>query len=144
MTLLVVMSPCALALSIPSAILAAIAWSARHGILFRGGAAIEKLAEVDVVCMDKTGTLTEGELRVGAVESFPPGREIDILKIAVTLEAQSNHPIARAITAHGKNAGIEPAELKDFQSLTGAGLRGKVGGSVSYVGRRELMEQGEF
>src|SRR5262249_40270050 len=94
MTLLVVMSPCALALSIPSAILAAIAWSARHGILFRGGAAIEKLAEIDVVCMDKTGTLTEGELRVGAVESFPPGREIEVLKIAVTLEAHSNHPIA--------------------------------------------------
>ena len=144
MTLLVVMSPCALALSIPSAILAAIAWSARHGILFRGGAAIEKLAEVDVVCMDKTGTLTEGELRVGAVESFPPGREDEVLKIAVTLESHSNHPIARAITAHGKNLGIEPAELVEFQSLTGAGLRGKVGGNVSYVGRRELMEQGEF
>ena len=75
MTLLVVSSPCALVLSIPSAVLAAIAWGARHGILFRGGAAVEKLAEVNVVALDKTGTLTTGELRVEKVESFPPGRE---------------------------------------------------------------------
>ncbi|MEI6533817.1 MAG: HAD-IC family P-type ATPase, partial [Verrucomicrobiaceae bacterium] len=121
MTLLVVMSPCALALSIPSAILAAIAWGARHGILFRGGAAIEKLAEVDVVCMDKTGTLTEGEMRVKTIESFPPGRETDVTRIAITMEAQSNHPIARAIVAHGKSQDIAPGTLDGFQSLTGAG-----------------------
>ncbi|MFZ4767380.1 MAG: HAD-IC family P-type ATPase, partial [Roseimicrobium sp.] len=84
MTLLVVMSPCALALSIPSAILAGIAWGARHGILFRGGAAIEKLAEADIVCMDKTGTLTEGELRVTKVESFPEGREQEVAQLAVS------------------------------------------------------------
>ncbi len=75
MTLLVVASPCALVLSIPSAVLAAIAWGARHGILFRGGAAVEKLAGVNIVALDKTGTLTTGELRVETVESFPPGRE---------------------------------------------------------------------
>lgn len=144
MTLLVVMSPCALALSIPSAILAAIAWGARHGILFRGGAAIEKLAEVDVVCMDKTGTLTEGEMKVKAVESFPAAHEEDVLRVAITMEAHSNHPIARAIVAHGKASGHQPGVLTDFQSLTGAGLRGRVDGELTYVGRRELMEQGEF
>ena len=144
MTLLVVMSPCALALSIPSAILAAIAWGARHGILFRGGAAIEKLAEVDVICMDKTGTLTEGEMRVQAIESFPPGREVDVERIAATMEANSNHPIARAIVGHSKQKGVEAGNLTEFQSLTGAGLRGRVDGELSYVGRRELMEQGEF
>lgn len=144
MTLLVVMSPCALVLSVPSAILAAIAWGARHGILFRGGAAIEKLAEVDVVCMDKTGTLTEGEMRVQTIESFPPGRETDVTRIAITMEAQSNHPIARAIVAHGKTQDFARGVLDGFQSLTGAGLRGTVDGQVTYVGRRELMEQGEF
>ena len=144
MTLLVVMSPCALALSIPSAILAAIAWGARHGILFRGGAAIEKLAEVDVVCMDKTGTLTEGELRVTNVESFPPGRESEIARIAVSLDSQSNHPISRAITAYGKAHALEPHAVTDFQRITGAGLRGKVNGAVCYVGRRELMQQSGF
>jgi magnesium-transporting ATPase (P-type) len=75
MTLLVVASPCALVLSIPSAILAAIASGARQGVLFRGGAAVEQLAGIDIVAMDKTGTLTTGDLRVESVESFPPGRE---------------------------------------------------------------------
>ncbi|CAN5714384.1 heavy metal translocating P-type ATPase [soil metagenome] len=144
MTLLVVMSPCALALSIPSAILAAIAWGARHGILFRGGAAIEKLAEVDVVCMDKTGTLTEGELRVTKVESFPPGTETEVARIAFTLDGQSNHPISRAITAYGKAHKLEAHPVTEFQRITGAGLRGRVNGNVCYVGRRELMQEGGF
>lgn len=144
MTLLVVMSPCALVLSIPSAILAAIAWGARRGILFRGGAAIEKLGEVDAVAMDKTGTLTEGNLRVVGVESFPPGREDDVLRLAVTLDAHSNHPIARAITRHAKARGIEPGALSEYQSLPGLGLRGMTAEGVTYAGRRELMEQGDF
>jgi len=144
MTLLVVMSPCALVLSIPSAILAAIAWGARRGILFRGGAAIEKLAEVDTVAMDKTGTLTEGELKVSKVESFPPGREAEVLRIAVTLEANSNHPIARAITHYGKTHGISAEKLAEFQSITGQGLRGRTEDGISYVGRRELMKQSDL
>lgn len=144
MTLLVVMSPCALVLSIPSAILAAIAWGARRGILFRGGAAIEKLAEVDTIAMDKTGTLTEGDLRVAKVESFPPGREDQVLLLAATLDANSNHPIARAITRHAKERAIEPGELTEFQSIPGQGVRGRTAAGVTYVGRRELMGQGDF
>lgn len=140
MTLLVVMSPCALVLSIPSAILAAIAWGARRGVLFRGGAAIEKLAEVDVIAMDKTGTLTEGELKVTKIESFPAGRETDVLRIAVSLEANSNHPIARAITRHGQAQGIVAEKLAEFQSISGQGLRGRTDGGLSYVGRRELVK----
>jgi Cd2+/Zn2+-exporting ATPase len=144
MTLLVVMSPCALALSIPSAILAAIAWGARHGILFRGGAAIEKLAEVDVVCMDKTGTLTEGAMRVVKVESFPPGFEPEIALIAFSLDSQSNHPVSRAITSYGKAQSLEPYVVTRFERLTGAGLRGVVNGEACYIGRRELMQQEAF
>lgn len=144
MTLLVVMSPCALVLSIPSAILAAIAWGARRGILFRGGAAIEKLAEVDTIAMDKTGTLTEGQLKVSLIESFPPGNEDQVLRIAVTLEANSNHPIARAITQYGKAHGVTAEVLAEFQSITGQGLRGRTESGISYVGRRELMKQSEL
>ncbi len=144
MTLLVVMSPCALVLSIPSAILAAIAWGAKRGVLFRGGAAIEKLAEVDTIAMDKTGTLTEGVMQVARVESFPPGREQEALRIAVTLESNSNHPIARAITLYGKHHGIEANALQEFQSIAGQGLRGRTDSGVSYVGRRELMAQSEL
>src|SRR2546422_2859074 len=98
MTLLVVASPCALVLSIPSAVLAAIAWSARRGILFRGGAAVEKLAAVNTVALDKTGTLTTGELRVERVESIPPGNEAAGGQVAYSLERLSTHPLARAIT----------------------------------------------
>ena len=139
MTLLVVSSPCALVLSIPSAVLAAIAWGARHGILFRGGAAVEKLAEVNIVALDKTGTLTTGELRVETVESFPPGRETDVAQLAYSLERLSAHPLARAITRHGKQQQLEPLEFEKFESVTGQGLRAWRAGGVGRLGRREWL-----
>ncbi len=142
MTLMVVASPCALVLSIPSAILAAIAWGARHGVLFRGGAAIEKLAEVTVVALDKTGTLTTGELAVVGYESYPHGREREVLELAYALEAKSHHPIARAIVRHARAQGISELAVEDFQSLTGQGLRGKIDGATLLLGRRELLETG--
>ncbi len=142
MTLMVVASPCALVLSIPSAILAAIAWGARHGILFRGGAAIEKLADIAVVALDKTGTLTTGELVVQGCESFPEGREREVLELAYALEAKSKHPIARAIVRHARAEGVVELKVDDFQSLTGQGLRGKIDGATLLLGRRELLESG--
>lgn len=141
MTLLVVSSPCALVLSIPSAILAAIAWGARHGILLRGGAAVEKLAEVSVVALDKTGTLTTGELRIQQVESFPPGREHEVAQVAFSLEKLSNHPLARAITRHGKQLGLEPLPVARFESVTGLGLRGELKGVPCQLGRREWLAE---
>jgi len=140
MTLLVVSSPCALVLSIPSAVLAAIAWAARHGILFRGGAAVEKLAEVNVVALDKTGTLTTGELRVEQVESFPPGRENEIAQLAYSLEKLSTHPLARAITRHGKQQGLTTREFSHFESVTGQGLKAKRDGREIFLGKREWIE----
>lgn len=142
MTLMVVASPCALVLSIPSAILAAIAWGARHGVLFRGGAAIEKLADVTIIALDKTGTLTTGELAVVGSESYPPGREGEILELAYSLEAKSHHPIARAIVRHARASGVAELAVDDFQSLTGQGLRGKIDGATLLLGRRELLEAG--
>ena len=144
MTLLVVASPCALVLSIPSAILAAIAWGARHGMLFRGGAAIEKLAEVDLVALDKTGTLTTGELAVVGDESFPPGREAGgpgagrAPRDEVAAPDRPGHRPRRARAA--ACARRRPAS---FGSLTGQGVRGGVatrrccsaGGSCSRPGR---------
>ena len=139
MTLLVVASPCALVLSIPSAVLAAIAWGARHGVLIRGGAAVEKLAEVNVVALDKTGTLTTGELRVEKVESFPAGRENEIARLAYSLEKLSTHPLARAITRHGKQQNLTAIELEKFESVTGLGLKARHGGSEVILGRREWV-----
>lgn len=144
MTLLVVASPCALVLSIPSAILAAIAWGARHGILFRGGAAVEKLAAVTTVCLDKTGTLTTGDLQVTNVESYPPGRESEVAHLAVTLEKNSTHPIARAISAFGRKHGIEAAEVGHFENLTGRGLRAETSAGRVLLGKRDLLGEGEL
>jgi Cd2+/Zn2+-exporting ATPase len=142
LTLLVVASPCALVLSIPSAVLAAIAWGARHGILFRGGAAVEKLAEVNVVALDKTGTLTTGELRVERVESFPPGREHEIARLAYSLEKLSTHPLARAITRYGKQQQLAPVGFEHFESVTGEGLRARRNGRVCLLGGRDWIARG--
>lgn len=140
MTLLVVASPCALVLSIPSAVLAAIAWGARHGVLFRGGAAVEKLAEINLVALDKTGTLTTGELAVERIESFPPGKENTVAQLAYSLERLSNHPLARAITRHGKQQGLESVEFDQFESVTGQGLRARRGDAICFLGRREALK----
>jgi len=136
MTLLVVASPCALVLSIPSAVLAAIAWAARRGILFRGGAAVEKLADISIMAMDKTGTLTTGELKVEWVESFPPGREAEVARLAYSLEQRSHHPLARAVTRHGKQQELAPVDLKKFESVTGQGVQAQWEGRPVRLGRR--------
>ena len=143
MTLLVVASPCALVLSIPSAVLAAIAWGARHGILFRGGAAVEKLAGINIVALDKTGTLTTGELRVENVESFPPGHEAEVARLAYSMERLSTHPLARAITRYGKQRQLAPVEFAHFESMTGLGLEARRGEKTCRLGRREWLAQGQ-
>jgi Cd2+/Zn2+-exporting ATPase len=144
MTLLVVASPCALVLSIPSAVLAAIAWSASHGILFRGGAAVEKLAGITTVALDKTGTLTTGELAVEKIESFPPGREQEIAQLAFSMERLSTHPLARAITRYGKQQNLISLDLEGFESITGQGLVARHRGHECRVGRREWLARGDL
>ena len=113
-----------------------------HGVLFRGGAAIEKLADITAVALDKTGTLTTGELAVVGCESYPRGRDHEVLQLAFTLEAKSQHPIARAIVRHAKAEGVGELTVDDFQSITGQGVRGKIGGATLLLGRRELLESG--
>jgi Cd2+/Zn2+-exporting ATPase len=161
MTLLVVLCPCALVLSIPSAILSAIAWGARNGILFRGGSAIEKLAAVNVVAFDKTGTLTSGELAVDAVEtSAETTNAAEVLRLAAALESGSTHPIARALIAKAKATDTAAAEASSnsadapadaaalalaapvvgrFENLSGFGVKGVVDGIECVLGRRELF-----
>jgi Cd2+/Zn2+-exporting ATPase len=140
MTLLVVSSPCALVLSIPSAVLAAIAYGARRVILFRGGAAVEKLAGVNVVCLDKTGTLTTGELRVENIESFPPGWESEVARLAYSLEKLSTHPLACAIARHGKKSGVQPLQFQHFESVTGHGLKATLNGIEYRLGGRDWFD----
>ena len=107
---------------------------------FRGGAAVEKLAEVNVVCLDKTGTLTTGELRVETVESFPPGREAGVARLAYSLEKLSTHPLARAITRHGKQQGLAVQEFDHFESVTGQGLKATLQGVPCRLGGRDWFD----
>jgi len=142
MTLLVVASPCALVLSIPSAILAGIAAGARGGVLFRGGVAIEKLAEINRIAMDKTGTLTTGELEIIKVESFPPGNEDEILHAATALSHKSTHPLSRSILLHWRTLHPEETleEVGGFRSLSGMGITGTINNTFTKLGRRDLFE----
>lgn len=137
---LVVASPCALVLSIPSAILAGIAWGAKHGVLFRGGRAIEELAGIDTIALDKTGTLTAGNLRVLKVITYPPGKEDEMLEVALTVEEASNHPIARAITRHCRERGVSTRSMSHLHSLTGLGIKADLEDGTYLIGRSRLLE----
>ena len=140
MTLLVVASPCALVLSIPSAILAGIAAGARRGILFRGGSPIERLGGVTRVALDKTGTLTTGEMKVRAVEAVD-GPVDALLRGAAGLGVQSLHPVSVAIVREARRRGFQIPEVQDFSSATGGGLKGKTeSGEESRLGRRSFFD----
>jgi len=140
MTLLVVASPCALVLSIPSAILAGIAAGARRGILFRGGSPIESLGTVKRVALDKTGTLTTGEMHVRAVEPEPGCTEAELLEGAAGLAMQSLHPVSVAVVRETKRRGLVMREAEDFSSATGGGVSGRAaGGEIGRLGRRSFL-----
>ena len=138
MTLLVVASPCALVLSIPSAILSAIAHGARRGVLFRGGAALEALAGVKVVALDKTGTLTAGELSLVRVEAYR-GDEAALRQAAYDLARFSDHPLSRAIKRMGQDAKLPLREPENFVSVPGEGLRAEFGGQEYALGGRGFV-----
>jgi Cd2+/Zn2+-exporting ATPase len=140
MTLLVVCSPCALVISIPSAILAGIAAGARRGILFRGGVALENLATITRLAVDKTGTLTKGELELLASETSAAGREDELLGIAAALSANSTHPLSRAIVKEALRRKLAVSrEVSGFESIAGQGLAGKVDGIPARQGRRTMF-----
>ncbi len=138
MTLLVVASPCALVLSVPSAILSAIASGARRGILYRGGAAIETLADVGVVALDKTGTLTSGNLTLTATEILE-GDEERFRSVAHSLARLSEHPLSRAIRKSSLQWGSETSEVSSLETIAGKGVLGEIGGERYVMGSRKLV-----
>ena len=141
MTLLVVASPCALVLSVPSSILSAIACGARRGVLFRGGAAVETLAGVNVVALDKTGTLTTGELALESLDCLR-GEERRFKHIACSLARLSQHPLSRAIRKMSRQWGVDPADAAGFETLHGQGLRARIDGKEYLLGSRKLVGLG--
>ena len=141
MTLLVVASPCALVLSVPSSILSAIASGARRGILFRGGAAVETLAQVNVVALDKTGTLTTGELTLESLQCLR-GEEKRLKQITSTLARLSQHPLSRAIRKMAHQWDVETInEVTKFETIPGQGLRARIAGETYTLGSRHLLGQ---
>jgi Cd2+/Zn2+-exporting ATPase len=139
MTVLVVASPCALVLSIPSAILVAIAAGARRGILFRGGVAIENLAGATQFAFDKTGTLTKGSLIVARVDSFNSQTEDNVLQIAASVAQFSTHPLARAIMADAERRELPIIPARDFLNVPGLGMEASVDSNRIFIGSRRLM-----
>jgi len=141
-TLLVVASPCAIVISVPAAILSALAASARQGALFKGGAALELLGHVDIVAFDKTGTLTTGKMSVQKIVSVQ-GTEAELLALAAGLESHSEHPIAQSIVAHAAAVHVAASEIKDTKAIPGKGIVGMLGDVVVWAGNRSLLvEQG--
>ena len=144
MTLLVVASPCALVLSIPSAILVAIAAGARQGILFRGGVAVETLAGVNHFAFDKTGTLTTGELEVARIETVGLTAPDEALAIAAAVAQNSTHPLSRAVVAEAERRKLELAASEGVANIPGFGMEARVGPGLVVVGSRRLMEERGF
>jgi Cu+-exporting ATPase len=137
---LIIACPCALGLATPISITVASGRGAEVGVLFRDAAAIEGLAHVDVLVLDKTGTLTEGKPVLTDVLTVTGVSESELLTMAVALEAASEHPLARAIIDGAKSRGISSAEVSDFVAVTGQGVRGTIGTTLVALGNAVLMQ----
>ena len=144
MTVLVIACPCALGLATPMSIMVGVGKAAEHGILIRKGDALQQAAEVDVVVLDKTGTVTQGHPEVTDLVLLDAGKtqgltEQDLLKFAVSLEVASEHPLAQAIVNRAKTEGISVQEAKEIQPVAGQGIQGQFTGDDSDVSQRLLL-----
>lgn len=126
-TVLVVFCPCALVLATPTAIMAAIGQATKHGVIIKSGEALEKMGKVDTIAFDKTGTLTYGRLNVSDLISFDESiRETDLLSLAASAEAKSEHPLGKAIVAYAKAKEVPLVESSAFRMTTGKGIFAEV------------------
>lgn len=143
LVLLVIACPCALVISTPVALVAAIGAASRAGVLFKGGAALEALAGVRAVAFDKTGTLTVGRPALVAVHACDGETESRVLALATALEAQSEHPLARAIVGAARERGITPLAVTDYRAMPGRGGSATLDGATASVGSvRWFTERG--
>ncbi|MGW3353184.1 heavy metal translocating P-type ATPase [Nonomuraea rubra] len=140
LVVLVAASPCALAISVPVTVVAAIGAASKMGVLVKGGAALEALGRIRAIALDKTGTLTRNQPAVIEVATTPGHTEGDVLAVAAALEARSEHPLARAILA----AAPDPGPATEVEAVTGAGLTGVVDGRPSRLGRPGWIDAGSL
>jgi Cu+-exporting ATPase len=138
-TVLIIACPCALGLATPMSIMVAVGRGAQEGVLVRSAAALERMEKVDTLVIDKTGTLTEGKPRVSAVHTEPGVATQQLQSIAQGLEQNSEHPLAQAIRAYSSGHLVTPAVITGFNSVTGEGVRGRLGGETVALGNQKLM-----
>jgi Cd2+/Zn2+-exporting ATPase len=141
LVLLVVACPCALVISTPVSIVSALAGAAQQGVLVKGGIHLERLAGVRVVAFDKTGTVTTGRLTLDAVETVGSRQPDDLVRIAASVESQSEHPIAGAILAAAHDRGVHLEPPTDVRALPGLGVEGRVNGATVICGTPRLFDQ---
>lgn len=141
LVLLVIACPCALVISTPVSVVAALAAAARNGVLVKGGAFVEIPARLRAVALDKTGTLTAGTPVVVELVPLNGHTEEELLDRAAALEGNSAHPLARAITAAATARGSSPAPAADLQTVQGKGLTGTIGGREFWLGSHRYLEE---
>ena len=132
-------APCALVISIPITLVAALGTGARHGVLIKGGVHVEELAKVRIVALDKTGTITRGEPDVTDFVPLRARPDTDVLAVAAGIENRSQHPLGRAIIRYAVSRGVPLAEVTDFRSLTGAGAAARYGNQLIHIGSPQLF-----
>ncbi|MEF3079614.1 MULTISPECIES: heavy metal translocating P-type ATPase [Flavobacteriaceae] len=142
MAVLVAASPCALAISTPSAVLSGVARAARGGVLIKGGRPLEDLGVITALAFDKTGTLTEGKPKLTEVVPLGDISENELLKIAVAVENLSDHPLAKAVVRDGKERlkGDEIPDATDLEAVLGKGIKASLDNDKIYVGNLDLYE----
>jgi Cu+-exporting ATPase len=136
---LVVACPCAMGLAVPAALTVAVGRGAQLGILYKGGEALERLAHLDAVVLDKTGTLTVGRPTLAGVRSLTPRLANDLLRIAASAEEQSNHPLAHAVIDHARSLGLTWQPAHNLQIYPGRGLSATVEGQECLLGNETLF-----
>ncbi len=140
MAVLVAASPCALAISTPSAILSGVARAARSGVLIKGGKPLEDLGSLSAIAFDKTGTLTEGKPRLTGVYPVKGFDKNELLKIIIAVEKMSDHPLAKAaVTGAVEMLGFDVDPVKNMKSITGRGAYGEYEGAAIHIGNKELF-----
>ena len=140
-TILIIACPCALGLATPTSIMVASGVGASKGILIKSATALQQSEKVDVVVMDKTGTITTGEPKVTHLQTFSPLGDNKILQLVCSLEKNSNHPLARAICSYGEKNKTNILPVVDFEEIGGFGLKGTIKNSVYYIGTIRFMKQ---
>lgn len=141
LAVLIIACPCALGLATPMSVMVGIGKGAQNGVLIKDAAALEQFDKINVIVVDKTGTITEGKPSVEYLHAFDGFNEDDILTFAASINKNSEHPLAAAVVNFAKSKNTKLSEVKNFEAITGKGVVGFIGDSKIALGNKKLMEQ---